>query len=54
MARELGLSRQTIITAKNKLKLLGLLDYNRNRGFPNRLIFKGNYMTKATPKIWGI
>lgn len=42
MARELGLSRQTIITAKNKLKLLGLLDYNRNRGFPNRFILKGN------------
>lgn len=42
MARELGLSRQTIITAKYKLKLLGLLDYNRNRGFPNRFILKGN------------
>lgn len=42
MARELGLSRQTIISAKNKLKLLGLLDYNRNRGFPNRFILKGN------------
>lgn len=42
MARELGLSRQTIITAKNKLKHLGLLDYNRNRGFPNRFILKGN------------
>jgi len=42
MARELGLSRQTVITAKNKLKLLGLLDYNRNRGFPNRFILKGN------------
>jgi DNA-binding XRE family transcriptional regulator len=51
MARELGLSRQTIITAKNKLKLLGLLDYNRNRGFPNRFILKGNEMPKATPKI---
>lgn len=42
MARELGLSRQTIITSKNKLKVLGLLDYNRNRGFPNRFILKGN------------
>ena len=42
MARELGLSRQTIITAKNKLNHLGLLDYNRNRGFPNRFILKGN------------
>lgn len=42
MARELGLSRQTIITAKNKLKLLGLLDYNRNQGFPNRFILQGN------------
>lgn len=42
MARELGLSRQTIITAKNKLKHLGLLDYNRNRGFPNRFILKVN------------
>ncbi|KQM23434.1 hypothetical protein [Chryseobacterium sp. Leaf201] len=51
MARELGLSRQTIITAKNKLKLLGLLDYNRNRGFPNRFILNGNQLPKATPKI---
>ena len=42
MAKELGLSRQTIITAKNKLNHLGLLDYNRNRGFPNRFILKGN------------
>ena len=50
MARELGLSRQTIITAKNKLKLLGLLDYNRNRGFPNRFILKGNDFPKVTPK----
>ncbi len=49
MARELGLSRQTIITAKNKLKLLGLLDYNRNRGFPNRFILKGNDLPKVTP-----
>ena len=38
MARELGLSRQTVITAKNKLKILGLLDYQRNPGFPNRFI----------------
>ena len=51
MARELGLSRQTIITAKNKLKLLGLLDYNRNRGFPNRFILKANELAKATSKI---
>lgn len=50
MARELGLSRQTIITAKNKLKLLGLLDYNRNRGFPNRFILCGNQLPKAIPK----
>ncbi|SUX45626.1 hypothetical protein [Chryseobacterium indoltheticum] len=50
MARELGLSRQTIITAKNKLKLLGLLDYNRNRGFPNRFILSGNQLPKAIPK----
>ena len=42
MARELGLSRQTVITAKNKLKLLGLLDYQRNPGFPNRFILSGN------------
>lgn len=42
MARELGLSRQTVITAKNKLKLLGLLDYQRNPGFPNRFILNGN------------
>lgn len=48
MARELGLSRQTVITAKNKLKLLGLLDYNRNRGFPNRFILNGNPMPKQT------
>lgn len=50
MARELGLSRQTVITAKNKLKLLGLLDYNRNRGFPNRFILNGNELPKVTPK----
>ncbi|WP_449386841.1 hypothetical protein [Chryseobacterium lineare] len=49
MARELGLSRQTVITAKNKLKLLGLLDYNRNPGFPNRFILNGNPMPKITP-----
>lgn len=42
MARELGLSRQTVITAKNKLKLFGLLDYHRNPGFPNRFILNGN------------
>ena len=46
IARELRLSRQTVITAKNKLKLLGLLDYNRNRGFPNRFILNGNPMPK--------
>ena len=51
MARELGLSRQTIITAKNKLKLLGLLDYNRNRGFPNRFILKANELPEVTSKI---
>ncbi|KYH06957.1 hypothetical protein A1704_22470 [Chryseobacterium cucumeris] len=50
MARELGLSRQTVITAKNKLKLIGLLDYNRNPGFPNRFILNGNPMPKVTPK----
>ena len=50
MARELGLSRQTIITAKNKLKLLGLLEYNRNRGFPNRFILKGVELLKTAPK----
>lgn len=50
MAKELGLSRQTVITAKNKLKLLGLLDYNRNRGFPNRFILKENRLPKITPK----
>lgn len=50
MARELGLSRQTIIMAKNKLKLLGLLEYNRNRGFPNRFILNGNQLPKAIPK----
>ena len=47
IARELGLSRQTIITAKNKLKLLGVLDYSRNRGFPNRFILKGNELQKT-------
>lgn len=50
MARELGLSRQTIITAKNKLKLLGILDYNMNRGFPNRFILKGNELPKMPSK----
>ncbi len=50
MTRELGLSRQTIITAKKKLKLLGLLDYNRNRGFPNRFILKGNDSPKVIAK----
>lgn len=54
MARELGLSRQTVITAKNKLKLLGLLDYNRNRGFPNRFILNGNVMPKVTPNTYEI
>ena len=50
IARELGLSRQTIITAKNKLKLLGVLDYSRNRGFPNRFILKGNELQKVASK----
>ena len=50
MARELGLSRQTIITAKNKLKLLGVLDYSRNRGFPNRFILKGIELQKTASK----
>lgn len=50
IARELGLSRQTVITAKNKLKLLGLLDYNRNRGFPNRFVLKVNDLPKVTLK----
>lgn len=50
MARELGLSRQTVITAKNKLKLLGLLDYHRNPGFPNRFILKENELLKEVPK----
>lgn len=54
MARELGLSRQTVITAKNKLKLIGLLDYNRNPGFPNRFILNGNPMPKITPKTYEI
>ncbi|ROI09822.1 hypothetical protein EGI11_03435 [Chryseobacterium sp. H3056] len=51
MAKELGLSRQTVITAKNKLKLLGLLDYRRNSGFPNRFILKANELPKETLKI---
>ncbi|RRQ45671.1 helix-turn-helix domain-containing protein [Chryseobacterium sp. SC28] len=50
MARELGLSRQTIITAKNKLKHLGLLEFSRNRGFPNRFILKGDELPKKAPK----
>lgn len=50
MARELGLSRQTVITAKNKLKLLGLLDYQRNPGFPNRFILSGNELLKEIKK----
>ena len=50
MASELGLSRQTIITSKNKLKLLGILDYSRNRGFPNRFILKGNELQKTASK----
>ena len=50
MARELGLSRQTIITAKNKLKHLGLLEFSRNRGFPNRFILKGNELQKTASK----
>ena len=51
MARELGLSRQTVITAKNKLKLLGLLDYKRNPGFPNRFILNGNEFPNEKLKI---
>lgn len=51
MARELGLSRQTVITAKNKLKLLGLLDYQRNPGFPNRFILSGNEFPNEKLKI---
>ena len=51
MARELGLSRQTIITAKNKLKLSGILNCERNRGFPNRFTFNENYRLKELPKI---
>ncbi|KIA89608.1 hypothetical protein [Kaistella jeonii] len=51
MARELGLSRQTVITAKNKLKLLGILNYERNRGFPNRFVLNENYQIKEIPKI---
>ena len=51
MARELGLSRQTVITAKNKLKLLGLLDYRRNPGFSNRFILKANELPKEKPTI---
>jgi biotin operon repressor len=51
MARELGLSRQTVITAKNKLKLLGILNCERNRGFPNRFTLNENYRLKELPKI---
>ena len=51
MARELGLSRQTVINAKNKLKLFGLLDYQRNPGFPNRFILQGNEFPKETLTI---
>ena len=51
MARELGLSRQTVIAAKNKLKLLGLLDYQRNPGFPNRFILNGNEFPNEKLKI---
>ena len=50
MARELGLSRQTVITAKNKLKLLGLLDYHRNPGFPNLFVLNENELPKEIPK----
>lgn len=50
MARELGLSRQTIIATKNKLKLLGILDYKMNRGFPNRFILKGKEFPKMPSK----
>ncbi len=50
MARELGLSRQTVITAKNKLKLLGILDYEINRGFPNRFILGAKFLPKETPE----
>ena len=48
MARELGLSRQTVITAKNKLKRLEILDYERNRGFPNRFILGTKFSPKHT------
>lgn len=51
VARELGLSRQTVITAKNKLKLLGILDYNMCRGFPNRFILKGKELPKTIAKM---
>ena len=50
MARELGLSRQTVITAKKKLKLLGILNYERNPGFPNRLILNKNELPKKITK----
>ena len=51
IARELGLSRQTVITAKNKLKQLGILDYNRNPGFPNRFVLNEHELPKEIPKI---
>lgn len=51
MARELGLSRQTVINAKNKLKLFGLLDYQRKPGFPNRIILQGNEFPKEAATI---
>ena len=54
MARELGLSRQTVITAKNKLKLLGLLEYKRNPGFTNRFILNGNEFPNEKLKIYEI
>ena len=50
MARELGLSRQTVITAKKKLKLLGILNYERNPGFPNRFILNKNELPKKLLK----
>jgi hypothetical protein len=36
---------------KNRFyKLLGILDYSRNRGFPNRFILKGNELQKTASK----
>jgi hypothetical protein len=43
MARELDFPGKPLSLRKNKLKLLGLLDYKRNPGFPNRFILKGIY-----------